>query len=413
MTTLPPDYRLVDLSAEDALEMLTLDAWAFPMATEPSTTVEWPLPIAWERTRGVRAGDGGLAANYSSYPYGDFPVPGARTAVAGLTWVGVHPAHRRRGLLRAMIDDLFAASLARGEAVSALFAAEPSIYGRFGYGLAAHDLRLRVPRGAALRDVPGSQDLTVRLELADLEKHGPTVAALHGAVDRPGWVERDTRQQAAFFHDPVSERNGAEALRIAIVERAGAPTGYAFFRRVSAWEPAGPRGTVKVRETCVSDAASARRLWGVLLDLDLMANVEVHGMAVDDPLLALLVDQRATEPRWGDNLWVRVLDLPAALSARRYATEVDVVLQVRDGLLPANEGRWHLVGGPTGALVTRTEQDADLDLDVRELGAAYLGGISLTGLAAAGLVTEHTPGAVHRAAVAFGWPQAPLSSWVW
>lgn len=413
MTSLPAGYRFVDLSADDALEMLTLDAWAFPMATEPSTTVEWPLPIAWERTRGVRAGDGSLAANYASYPYGDFPVPGARTAVAGLTWVGVHPAHRRKGLLRAMIDDLFRTSLTRGEAVSALFAAEPAIYGRFGYGLAAHDLRLRVPRGAALRDVPGADELTVRLEEADVERHGPTVAALHGAVDRPGWVDRDLRQQVSFFHDPASERQGAESLRIAIVERAGVPTGYAFFRRVSAWEPAGPRGTVKVRETCVSDAPTARRLWGVLLDLDLMATVDIAGMAVDDPLLSLLVDQRATEPRWGDNLWVRVLDVPAALSARRYAAEIDVVLQVRDRDLPTNDGRWHLVGGPSGAEAGATERGADLTLDVRELGAAYLGGISLAGLAAAGLVTEHTPGALHRSAIALGWPQAPLSSWVW
>ncbi len=413
MTSLPAGYRLVDLSADDALEMLTLDAWAFPMATEPSTTVEWPLPIAWERTRGVRAQDGSLAANYSSYPYGDFPVPGASTAVAGLTWVGVHPGHRRKGILRAMIDDLFRSSAARGESVSALFAAEPAIYGRFGYGLAAHDLRLRVPRGAALREVPGTDELSVRLELADLERHGPLVASLHGSVDRPGWARRDNRQQVSYFHDPASERNGAEALRIAIVERAGVPTGYAFFRRVSAWEAAGPRGTVKVRESCVDDAASARRLWGVLLDLDLMASVEISGMAVDDPLLALLVDQRATEPRWGDNLWVRVLDVPAALSERRYATDLDVVLEVRDRDLPANEGRWHLVAGPSAARVEATGRTADLSMDVRELGSAYLGGISLSGLAAAGLVTEHTPGALHRAAVAFGWPQAPLSSWVW
>lgn len=413
MTSLPPDHRLVDLGADDALEMLTVDAWAFAIATEPSTTVEWPLPIAWERTRGIRAGDGSLTSTCSSYAYGRFPVPGARTAVSGLTWVGVHPAHRRKGLLRAMIDDHFRSSLDRGEAVSALFAAEPGIYGRFGYGLAAHDLRLRVPRGAALREVPGADDLTVRLEVADVDRHGPTVAALHGAVDRPGWAERDPRQQTAFFHDPASERQGTEAMRIALVERAGVPTGYAFFRRVSTWEPAGPRGTVKVREVCVADAPTAARLWGVLLDLDLMAHVDVAGLAVDDPLLALLVDQRATEPRWGDNLWVRLLDVPAALAARRYACDIDIVLEVSDRLLAANERRWRLVGGPAGAEVTATEQAADLSLDVRELGAAYLGGISLTGLASAGLVTEQSPGAVHRAAIAFGWPCAPLSSWVW
>ena len=95
---------------------------------------------------------GAMPSLHASYPFSTFPVPGARTPVSGLTWVSVHPGHRRRGLLRTMIDDHFRRSLARGEAVSALFAAEPGIYGRFGYGLAAQDLRLKIPRGAGLRE---------------------------------------------------------------------------------------------------------------------------------------------------------------------------------------------------------------------------------------------------------------------
>ena len=413
MTSLPPGHRLVDLPEHDAADLLAVDAWAFASGTDPTAAAARPLPLSWDRTRGVRTEEGALVAVHASYPYATFPVPGARTPVAGLTWVGVHPGARRRGLLRAMIEDHLGRSLARGEAVSALFAAEPAIYGRFGYGLAAHELQLRVPRGAALRDVDGAPEFTVRLETADLERHGPTVAALHGAVARPGWAVRDVRQQAAFFDDPAELRGGAEPRRIAVVERDGTAFGYALFRRQEKWEQAGPRGTVKVREVCVEDPAAARALWGVLLDLDLMGTTEVGGLAVDDPLLGLLVDQRRAEPRWADNLWVRVLDVPAALAARRYAAPVDVVLEVRDAMLAGNEGRWHLRGGPDGAEVTRTDGPADVDLDVRELGAAYLGGTSLTGLAGAGLVREHTPGAVHRAAVAFGWPVAPVSSWVW
>jgi len=413
MSPVPADHRPVGLSADNALELLAVDAWAFAIATDPATSATWPLPIPWERARGIRSGDGTLVAVHASYPYRTFPVPGARTPVAGLTWVGVHPSSRRQGLLRSMIEEHFSRSLARGEAVSALFAAEPAIYGRFGYGLAAHDVRLRIPRGAALRDVDGANDLTVRLEVADLERHGTTVSALHGAVDRPGWADRDSRQHISYFHDPESERHGGESLRIAIVEREGTPVGYAFFRRHAAWEPAGPRGTVKVHEVCVDDAAAARALWGVLLDLDLMSTTEVGNLAVDDPLLTLLVDQRAAEPRWTDNLWVRVLDVPAALAARRYAAPVDVVLEVRDSMLADNAGRWHLIGGPDAAEVTPTDAPADLVLDVRELGAAYLGGVSLAGLAAGGLVTEHTPGTLLGASVAFGWPVAPVSSWVW
>lgn len=414
MTPLPEGYRHVDLPYERRLDLLTLDTWAFPASFDLDKAAEWPLPMSWDRTRGIEAADGELVACRSSYPYAGFPVPGARVEAAGLTWVGVHPGHRRRGLLRAMIDDHLARSTARGEVLSALFAAEPAIYGRFGYGLAARDVSVTVPRGAALRDVPGAQDLRVRLESVDPARHSALVTALHSAVDRPGWpARRSTEQQAAHLNDPEIWRNGAEPLRIAVVERDGEPAGYALLRRKLDWKPGGPAGVVRVREVVAPDAAVARALWGVLLDLDLMATVEAGNLAVDDPLLHLLVDPRAAEPRLGDNVWVRLLDVPAALRGRRYAAPVDVVLEVTDTLVPANAGRWRVVGGPDGAQVSASDGPADLALDVRELGSAYLGGMSLAAMASAGLVVERTAGALAPAAVAFGWPVAPVSSWVW
>ncbi|NEB07004.1 sterol carrier protein domain-containing protein, partial [Streptomyces sp. SID13726] len=133
----------------------------------------------------------------------------------------------------------------------------------------------------------------------------------------------------------------------------------------------------------------------------------------DDVVTSLLVDPRSASPRLADNLWVRVVDVPAALSARRYAADVDVVVHVTDARVPDNAGRWRLRAPAFGdAVAERTEDAADLSLDVRELGAAYLGGTSLAALAAAGLVTEHSPGALARASAAFGWPLAPVCSWV-
>ena len=417
MNSLPADYRAADLSPDRLGDVLLVDTWAFPSSVSEEKLAELPMSLSWDRTRGVETTDGELVAMYASYPYRQFPVPGARTAVSGLTWVGVHPSHRRRGLLRSMITDHFASSLARGEAISALFAAEPAIYGRFGYGLAAVNLNLTVPRGAVLRDVPGAEGLRVRLERLDPDRHGPLMAAVHARVDRPGWVSRETpEQRASWLSDPEFFRDGAESLRIAVVSEDGTDAtarGYARFRRKDNWQPEGPRGTVLVREAVAQDAATARALWGVLLDLDLMATVEALLLAPDDPLWFLLVDPRAAKPRITDNLWVRILDVPAALAARRYQASVDVVLEVTDTLLPANTGRWHVVGGPDGATATATDAAADLSLDVRELGSVYLGGVSLASLAGAGLVAEHRPGALHAAAVGFGWPVAPVCSFIW
>ena len=413
LMSLPPGYRAVPVPQSRLQDLMVMDSWAFPGTLTDEQAMAIPSPLSWDRARGIETDDGELIASHASYPFTEFPVPGSRTRVSGLTWVGVHPGHRRRGLLRSMISEHFTRSLERGEGVSALFAAEAPIYGRFGYGLAAQDLRLTIPRGAVLRDVPGTEALRVRLERIDIDRHGPLVQRVHAAVDRPGWATRQTPQLlAAFLADPEQFRDGAESLRIAIVERDDTPVAYALFRRRSSWEAAGPRGTVKVREAVAPDPAAARVLWGVLLDLDLMATVEAWLIAPDDPLVHLLVDPRAAQTRISDNLWVRLLDVPAALSARRYAGPVDLVLEVTDPIIAANARRWRLVGGPNGAETTPTDAPADLTVDVRELGAAYLGGTSLAGLATAGLVAEHAPGAVHRAAVAFGWPLAPVCSWI-
>lgn len=413
MPSLPPGYHAVDVPESRRGDVLRIDTWAFPGRLSEEDLAALPMPMSFDRARGVEADDGELVALHSSYPFTEFPVPGARTPVSGLTWVGVHPGHRRRGLLRAMIDEHFERSLARGEAVSALFAAEPAIYGRFGYGLAANDLRLKIPRGAALREVPGAAGLRVRIERLDPERHGPLIQQVHARVDRPGWATRQTPELlAAFLSDPEQLREGAESMRVAIVERAGTAAGYALFRRKGVWEDAGPKGTVTVREAVAHDPAVARALWGVLVDLDLMATVETSLLAVDDPLTHLLVDLRATNTRISDNLWVRLLAVPQALADRRYAAPVDLVLEVSDAQLVANAGRWHLVGGPDGAEATASKANPDLSLDVRELGSAYLGGTSLSALAGAGLVTEHTAGALRTAAVAFGWPLAPVCSWI-
>jgi predicted acetyltransferase len=420
MSPLPDGYRVVEVAETRKQDFLEVDRLAFAFETTPETDALVPLTIPFDRTMAVEAPDGTFAAVHASFPF-RLPVPGATVDCSGLTWVGARPDQRRRGLLHAMIDTHFARSLGRGEPVSALFAAEHAIYGRFGYGSAADNARLSVGRGAALRPVPGSDELSVRFATVDREKHTALVDGLHRAAGRgrPGWITRDTDVlRVRALVDPPAWRDGGEPLRIATVHTAdGEPRAYALFRRKEKWDDAGPRHSVAVREVAAVDAAAAHRLWSFLLDLDLTATLEGPMLPVDDALLHLLVDARGTVPKVTDNLWVRVLDLPAALEGRRYAAPVDVVLDVTDTRLPANAGRWRLrtgdgQDGSWSATVERTEDAADLELDVRELGAAYLGGRSLEAQRRAGLVTERRPGAALAAAGAFGWPVAPVCSWV-
>jgi predicted acetyltransferase len=430
---LPAGYRWRTLTSADQRLVTELDTWAFPSGRSHDDIDATPSPLTWDRAIGVEAeGSDGLVALHASYPFEHFPVPGAELPTAGLTWVGVHPQHRRRGLLTAMIDLHLARTAERGEMISALFAAESAIYGRFGYGHAADDLRLDIPRGAALRDVPGSERHTVRVEVATRAKHGALVDRLHRAagaaptgvpgINRPGWVTRETEElQAVLWDDAPVHRGGRESRRIIVVELDGEPRGYVTFRRSLSWEPAGPRGQVSAGEVIALDAPAARALWGALLDLDLTKEVSPFVLPVDDVVTQLLVDLRAATPRRPDNVWVRLVDVAGALAGRRYAADVDVTLAVTDTRLPANAGAYRLQAEAFGAVsVERVDPEffaPELSLDVRELGAVYLGGRTLAALAAAGLVTEHPrPGeqvsALARASTAFGWPVAPGSSWV-
>ncbi|TNU74078.1 GNAT family N-acetyltransferase [Miniimonas arenae] len=411
-----PGYTTVELDPTDDADkaaMIDVDEWAFSFVYPTEALENTHFVPEKGRTVGVRHERDGLVAVHASYE-ADLRVPGGAVPAAGLTWVGVHPGHRRRGLATAMLTTHLQRTAERGEPVSALFAAEPEIYGRYGYGLAARSVDVQLGRGVALRDVPGTEGLTCSLERASEDRHLALVADLLDRAARPGelFPRRDAHLRNYFAEVP-DWREGAELRRIAVVRDAdGDPRAFCLFRRKESWGPTGPEGTVRAGLWAAVDGAANRALWGTLTDLDLMGTVRLGGLAVDAPLLGQLVNLRSAKLRTADNVWVRIVDLPAALSARAYAAPVDVVLEVTDTVLPANAGRWRVEGGPSGARVTRLA-DGDptpsgLALDVAELGAAYLGGIGLASLVAAGLVREVTPGAGAAAAAAFGWPLAPV-----
>ena len=128
---------------------------------------------------------------------------------------------------------------------------------------------------------------------------------------------------------------------------------------------------------------------------------------MDEPLRLLVTDPRAIRAELTDGTYARLVDVPAALMARRYAAEIDVVIGVADPMLAQNNRAFRLQGGPKGAVVKPSRRKPDLTMHVRELGAIYLGGVSPATLRQAGVVTEQTRGAVARVAAAFGWERLP------
>ncbi|MFJ3832347.1 GNAT family N-acetyltransferase [Streptomyces sp. NPDC090046] len=352
---------------------------------------------------GARVGSAGAFALRLSVP------GGAIVPAAGVTAVGVSPTHRRRGvltsLMRRQLDDIRAG----GEPLAVLTASDPAIYRRFGYGTATYALALEVDTTRVRLSVPPGTD-AVRLRLVDPQQALADCERVYAALapTRPGMLARQPGWEELPVLDAPSARGGGSALKCVVAEREdGEVIGYARYRVKPDWDQTGSDGKVEVSDLDALDPAACAALWRYLFSIDLTWTVRAPRRPVDDPLLHLVSDIRRSRPRTRDALHVRLVDL-AALEARTYGAPLDVVVAVADAFCPWNEGRWRLVVDDKGAArCTRTEEPAELEMSVRELGSAYLGGIALTSLAAAGLVRELRPGALTETSRAFAGDVAP------
>ena len=417
--TLKPGYQRTDIPLSRSGEMLEVDGWAFSNTPQEATVEALKGVIDWDRARGVEVSDaaitepGTLVGCHSSQGY-EMRVPGGGTvSTSGLTWVGVHSAHRRRGILTDMIDDHFTRALARGEVVSTLFAAETAIYQRFGYGLACPNYRMSAGRALALREVPDSDDLRIDLENADAEKHGPIIRELLARSTRPGThaTVSDVLIQDLFL-DPELWRDGAERLRFACVRDANGPRAFATFVRKGSWEGGEPSGEMTIWTWLALDAAAERRLFSVITDLDLLSKVKARNIALDAPLVMLLEDVRGAHLMLQDNLWVRILDLPKALAARSFAADADVTIEVFDKQLEANNGLWRLrIAGGTAHATKEPSASVmpDVSISMQDLSAAYLGGVTFNALASAELIGGEAD-AIAALSAAFAGTQMPVSA---
>jgi len=327
---------------------------------------------------------------------------------AGVTMVSVAATHRRGGVLTSMIRRQLDDVRSWGEPLAVLTASEPAIYGRFGYGTATFHANAEIDTTRVRLSVPPGTD-DVRLRYARPEEVLDVCEAVYARLvpRRPGMLVRGAGWERLGVLDPASDRDGASPLQCVLAEREGEVVGYARFRVKPDWEPTGPDGTVVAQDLEALDPAAHAALWRFLFDIDLTSKVNTRGRPLDEGWQHLVSDIRRCSLRVRDSLYVRLVDVGAALQARTYQAPVDVVLAVEDAFCPWNEGRWRLTGDAKGASCERTADGADLSLSVRELGSAYLGGVPLASLAAAGRVRELRQGALTEATLAFGSPTAP------
>ena len=394
-----------------AMQELDETAFGEPSSAEDLDSVIYDVMdddrawFAWDGDQVVA-----MCANFTlntSTPGGDLPT-------TGVTFIAVRPTHRRKGLLRRIIDLLHADGIAHHEPIATLWAADAAIYGRFGYGVATQLAKLTVPSThAQLVDAP--EDPALRLRMVDSASDAEYVKPVYESVrrSRGGVLELTDEWNARQVLDPPRYRDGATRLMTVVAEDDHGVRGFVRYALKADW-PTGRygEGTLKIHRLMSIDPAAHAALWRYCLSTDLMTQTRHWNLPVDDPVLTWLEHSRQSTREVSDAMWLRILDLPTALAGRTYQRDVDVTLEVTDRDLSENAGTWHLAAGPEGATCERSSSAPDISVDVRSLSAAFLGGPSLQSHGDAAWLTEHTSGALAVTSEAFGAPRAPYCPFV-
>jgi predicted acetyltransferase len=383
----------------------------------------WTRVVArtWDPTRAWGARDRGRWVATLRTEARTLTVPGLDGGTRDLradavTNVTVSATHRRRGLMRRMLDGALCAARDRGDAVSILIAAEWRIYGRFGYAPAtwSADYVLHRNRGGAV----SARDPT-RVRASDAHEVAAVGADVFTAFrrQRVGQVDRDQR-----WWDIALGQNGFPAPTQTdglphnwlVHEGDDGVDGIVGWRATREGGLNPPGGRAEVWGLFAANDTADGDLWAYVSGIDLIDEIAIARRPVDEPARWLLPDGRSLvlEDR-ADFLWLRILDVPTALTARRYAIAGELVLDVRDDA-PATEidvsGRYALTADHDVVECASTDRPPDLELTQRALASIYLGGVRPAELVRSGALTERTPGALERARLMFSTRLAPWNA---
>jgi predicted acetyltransferase len=324
-----------------------------------------------------------------------------------VTAVGVLPSHRRRGALSGLMRRQLADARGRGEPLAVLWASEAGIYGRYGYGMATRAVGIEADRDRMAFDAPPDAGALVRLVEADEAAQAFPPVYDRVRPETPGMFARSEDWWKLYrLADPEHRRRGAGPKFHALLELDGQPEAYASYRVKQNWDEGFPQSRLLVTEAVGASPRATRELWRFLFGVDLVGRVQAWPLAPDNPLFLLTQEPKRLRLSIGDGLWLRILDVERALSARSYVAEGELVLQLADSLVPENEGTWRLLAQDGAASVDRAGE-AELRLGVGVLASTYLGEVSFAELQGAELVEELADGAVARADALFRTARAP------
>ena len=374
---------------------------------DPESTREWLS--RHEMDRDIAAFENGQMVGTSGAYSSRITVPGGDSIpVAAVTDVAVLPTHNRRGIGTKLMRDQLERIRDRGETGAALWSSESIIYGRWGYGMAVqHDAVTIDTRHSRFEHQVTPRGKMRMVNIDEGRRIFPGV--WERATPRwPGFMARKPEFLYRTLRSPNPEAGPADGtLYQTVYEQAGSVDGYVMYRVL----PGGDERRIKVHELVPTTDEAHAALWRFCFDVDLIWQVSYDLAPVDDPLWWMLADPRRLKRTRYDAIWLRIVDVPAALSARRYAFDGKLVIEVVDEFCPWAGGRFEIDASESGATCRKTLAEPDLVMSASDLATCYLGGGNFSAMARANRIEERTGGALKRASAMFASERAPWSPW--
>lgn len=414
-------YGLVDTSDRRSFEdWLQADSRGFHGPTMSKEQIDSDFAgVTYRRTVGVW--DDNLVvpnvpvATTSSW-IEQLTVPGERTIDAwAISSVTVSPTHRRRGIARSLLEGELRSAATMGLPMAMLTVSESTIYGRFGFGPAAFAADLSIDTQRARFSTTNRRGLLQPVPASEFTAQAPEIFD-RIRVSTPGQINVwPLRWEQISGLAPGDEEYTKKTRIVRFDDDDGTPRGFVVYR-VAAGGVDFTNHKLTVDYLLAETPQAYEALWRFVLEVDLVGEVNAKLRSVDEPLLWQLTDRRSVVTTPTDHLWLRILDVPVALTARNYSGSARIGFDISDALGFAH-GRFVLdtdeSGFPHVAMVDEFPAGAaTVALSINELSSLYLGGVTVSALVAAGKIFEKTPGAAEILERAFRSPTTPwLSVW--
>lgn len=368
-----PIIRELTDADKDDNHRLGAEAFGYDPDRRPSA-----LPPAGGTVVGAFVGDE-LIAKIRAHDY-EMHLPGGRTLpMCAVESVAVHPESRGNGLL----TPLFRAGLQRaqrlGQPISVLFPTAAGIYRRFGYEVAS-TLEQRDISVSVLANVKHAEGISLRrASIDDLDLIRGVYAAW--AAQRLGPLTRVSPAASILSADYVAH---PAAVTLA-VDHTGEVVGSVRWKRGTGYDP--ETSTIQVEDLIGTTAAATRALWRFLGTFSSVSGrVAVTSPVGDDSLTALPAEPSPAHHE--HRCMVALLDLPAALSARRGVPGLSARLpfSVTGGFADGVDGAYLLQTAGSELRCAADSPEGGPTFHARGLAALYGGAQRCAGLRATGLL---------------------------